>query len=139
MDFPRARDNLEAMSARTPEETHALLAAALNAGDADAFASVFEADATMINPPDGMVVHGRDAIRRSIEPIIAEAPTADIKVVGKLESNGLALTHARWRVGEMSGYGTIVSRRQPDGSWLIVLDNPLSVARDDPHDRHFLT
>ena len=65
--------------------------------------------------------------------------TAEIEVVGKLESDGLALTHARWRVGEMSGYGTIVSRRQPDGSWLIALDNPLSVARDDPHDRHFLT
>ena len=27
---------------------------------------------------------------------------------------------------EMSGRGTMVSRRQPDGSWQIVLDNPLS-------------
>ena len=27
---------------------------------------------------------------------------------------------------EISGRGTIVSRRQPDGSWLIVLDNPVS-------------
>ena len=39
----------------------------------------------------------------------------------------------------MSGYGTIVSRRQPDGSWLIALDNPLSFAGDDPHDGHLLT
>ena len=126
MVFPRARVSLRAMTARTPEETHALLAAAFNAGDADAFAAVFEEDATMIHPPDGIVVHGRKAIRRSIEPLIAEAPTAEIEVVGKLESDGLALTHARWRVGEMSGYGTIVSRRQPDGIWLIVLDNPLT-------------
>ena len=126
MVFPRARVSLRAMTARTPEATHALLAAAFNAGDADAFAAVFEEDATMIHPPDGIVVHGRKAIRRSIEPLIAEAPTAEIEVVGKLESDGLALTHARWRVGEMSGYGTIVSRRQPDGTWLIVLDNPLT-------------
>ncbi len=27
---------------------------------------------------------------------------------------------------EASGSGTIVSRRQPDGSWRIVLDNPMT-------------
>jgi ketosteroid isomerase-like protein len=55
-------------------------------------------------------------------------------VVDKLEADGLALTHARWSlVGsdggervELAGRGTIVSRRQPDGSWRIVLDHPLS-------------
>jgi hypothetical protein len=30
------------------------------------------------------------------------------------------------RALEPAGDGTIVSRRQPDGSWQIVLDNPLS-------------
>ena len=61
-------------------------------------------------------------------------PQASIEVVSALEADGLALTHARWSlVGsadgervELSGRGTIVSRRQPDGSWRIVLDNPLS-------------
>jgi ketosteroid isomerase-like protein len=46
----------------------------------------------------------------------------------------MALTHARWTVTgsdggrpiEMSGRGTIVSRRQPDGSWRIVLENSMS-------------
>jgi len=27
---------------------------------------------------------------------------------------------------ELTGRGSIVSRRQPDGSWRIVLDNPLT-------------
>jgi ketosteroid isomerase-like protein len=52
-----------------------------------------------------------------------------------LQTDGLALTHARWelvgaaadgRPMRLSGHGTIVSRRRPDGTWGIVLDNPLS-------------
>ncbi|HMJ76503.1 MAG TPA: hypothetical protein VK507_11055 [Iamia sp.] len=47
----------------------------------------------------------------------------------------MALTHARWEMEgvqpdgapfEMSGRGTIVSRRRDDGSWAIVLDDPLT-------------
>lgn len=56
-------------------------------------------------------------------------------MVAKIEGPGLALTHARWSlVGTaedgsrvtQSGVGTMVSRRRPDGSWKIVLDNPLT-------------
>jgi uncharacterized protein (TIGR02246 family) len=120
------RRTLSGMSARTPEEVHALLEAALNARDPDAFAAVFEPDATMISPPHGEVVHGRTAIRASVEPMMDGEASAEIEVIGKLEVDGLALTHARWRLGAMSGHGTIVSRRQPDGGWLIALDNPLT-------------
>ena len=61
------RRTLSGMSARTPEEVHALLEAALNARDADAFAAVFEPDATMISPPHGEVVRRpqRRSARRS--------------------------------------------------------------------------
>jgi ketosteroid isomerase-like protein len=56
-----------------------------------------------------------------------------IEVVDKIQTDELALTHGRWTLTgsdggeliEMSGRGTMVSRRQPDGSWRIVLDNPL--------------
>ena len=57
-------------------------------------------------------------------------------MLDKLQTDGLALTHARVHVTattagerlEISGRGTIVSRRQPDGSWRIVLHNPMSPA-----------
>lgn len=122
------------MPAHRPEEIHALIVAAFNAADRDAFAALHEEDATVIVPPDGRRVCGRDAIRAAVEPTFALAPAARVEVIDTLEGDGLALTQARWRmVGvngrepvELSGRGTIVSRRQADGSWRIALENPMS-------------
>jgi uncharacterized protein (TIGR02246 family) len=118
--------------AHSPEEIHALIEAAFNAQDLDAFTALHETDATALVPPAGERVTGREAITAAVRPMIARRPRARIEVVGKIEGDGLALTYARWQLafdGEaMSGRGTIVSRRQPDGRWLIVLDNPLTPA-----------
>jgi uncharacterized protein (TIGR02246 family) len=120
--------------AHSPEEIHALVAAAFNAGDLDAFLELHEEDAAAIVPPDGRRVSGRDAIRAALQPIFALRPHARIEVVGKLQADGVALTHARLNVVagdgrerlEVTGRGTIVSRQQPDGTWRIVLDNPMT-------------
>jgi uncharacterized protein (TIGR02246 family) len=122
------------LPAHSPEEIHALIAAAFNTGDLDAFLELHEDDAAAIIPPDGRRVSGRDAIRAAVEPIFALRPKARIEVVGKLQADGLALTHARLNVVagegrerlEVTGRGTIVSRQQPDGTWRIVLDNPMT-------------
>jgi uncharacterized protein (TIGR02246 family) len=124
------------MTASSPEQIHALIAEAFNAGDLDAFIALHEPDAATIVPPEGRRVSGRDAIRAALEPIFALRPKAQIEVVGKLQAGDLALTHARVSVVgthgeehlEVVGRGTIVSRRQPDGGWRIVLDNPMSPA-----------
>jgi uncharacterized protein (TIGR02246 family) len=122
------------MPARTPEEIQALIAAAFNAGDLDAFLQLHEEDATVVVPPDGDRVSGREAIRAAVQPTFALRPTIRNEVVDKLQGDGLALIHARWSLAgtdggqpvEMSGRATVVSRRQPDGSWRIVLENPMS-------------
>ena len=114
------------MPAHSPEEIHALLAAAVNAGDVDAFAELHEPDATVIVPPDGRRVSGRDAIRAAVRPVLALGPTAEIELVDKLQSGDLALTFARVEVFGSVSRGTVVSRRQADGTWRIVLDHPMS-------------
>lgn len=122
------------MPATSPEQIHALITAAFNSADLDAFIDLHEPDAVSVVPPEGRVATGHAEIRAALAPIFALRPTAQIEVVGKLEANGLALTHARVHVAatqggervEITGRGTIVSRRQTDGSWRIVLDNPIS-------------
>ena len=68
-------------------------------------------------------------------PIISLRPRMTSVVYKTLRSNELALTHASWDLDgtapdgtrtQLSGTGTIVSRRGPDGTWRIVLDDPQS-------------
>jgi len=124
------------MPARTPEEIQPLLAAAFNAGDIDAFLDLHEDDAT-VRPPRGPRASGRDAIRASVAPIFALQPTIRNEVLDSVQGDGLALVHARWQLRgseagrevEMSGVATVVSRRRPDGTWRIVLEDTI---RADP-------
>jgi uncharacterized protein (TIGR02246 family) len=119
------------MHAHSPEEIHALIGAAFNAADRDGFAQLYEEDATVTGvPPDGGHVSGRNAIVAATEPIFALEPSARMEVVEKVEGDGFALTQGRWTIVgtdagepvEMSGRGTMVSRRQPDGGWRVVLE-----------------
>ncbi len=117
-----------------PEDLHAQVAAAFNAGDRDALVELYEDGATLVVPPEGLAVTGKEAIRAAVEPTFELRPDARMEVVGKLEADGLALTHGRWQIAgeagdervELSGRGTMVSRRQPDGGWLIALDDPMA-------------
>ena len=131
----RTQPHASRMPAKTPEQTHALLEAAFNAGDLDGFVGAYEENAALLVPPDGELVVGRTAIRAAVEPQFALKPRARIEVIAELQSDGLALTNAHWQLAgtdadgnavELAGRGTIVSRRQPDGDWLIVLDRPVS-------------
>lgn len=127
------------MAAKGPEELHALVEAAFNQGDVELLVGLYDEDATLIIPPEGARATGRDEIREAIAATLALRPRARMEVVDKIESDGLALTHGRWTLAgtgedgvpvEMSGRGTMVSRRSArDGSWKIVLDDPMSFER----------
>jgi ketosteroid isomerase-like protein len=66
---------------------------------------------------------------------LARRPVLTSVVDRTLQTEQVALTHAHWElVGtavdgspmRLAGRGTVVSRRRPDGSWGIVLDDTLS-------------
>ncbi len=108
--------------ARTPEDLTRLFVERANAGDAEGMAELYESDAVMAFPP-GKTTVGREAIRKLFEQMIAarpqfkpEAPLPTVRV------GDLALTATRAR--DEAGARAQVVRRQPDGTWLRVLDRP---------------
>jgi uncharacterized protein (TIGR02246 family) len=122
------------MSPRSPEEVMDAIVAAVNAHDLDAFVALHEPDAAVVVPPEGVRASGHEEIRKALEPLFASSPSTTIDLHGMLQSDGLAMSHSHFTVsltrpnGEhvvKTGMGTVVIRRQPEGTWRIVFDFPL--------------
>jgi ketosteroid isomerase-like protein len=111
-------------TARTPEDLTRLFVERANAGDAEGLAALYEEDAVMAFPP-GQETRGRAAIRALWEQALADGVRFELEEpLPTLVSGDLALTGTPSRDG--TGVRTQVARRQPDGSWLRVLDRPES-------------
>jgi uncharacterized protein (TIGR02246 family) len=120
------------MPARSPEELDRLFAEALNAGHLDALVALYEPEATL-TPQPGQVVTGTQAIREALRAFVATKPTLTLAVKTLAQTADIALTSAKWELTgpgpdgspvKMSGHSVEVSRRQPDGTWLFVIDTP---------------
>ncbi|RVW01091.1 YybH family protein [Rhodococcus xishaensis] len=117
-EFEKARFE----KAKTPEEITRLFVERSNAGDADGVAALYEEDAVMAYPP-GSVTVGRAAIRELWARVLDDGPRFEPEPpLPTLVSGDLALTSTPPRDG--AGARAQVVRRQPDGSWLRVLDQP---------------
>lgn len=82
--------------------------------------------------PDALL-HGHAAVRRALERFVALAPnmTGDIQKV--IEAGDTALVINRWQLDgtapdgnpvRLAGLSADVMRRQPDGSWRVLIDDP---------------
>jgi uncharacterized protein (TIGR02246 family) len=106
----------------TPEDLTRLFVERANAGDAGGIAALYEPEAVMAYPP-GEVTVGRDAIRALWEQVLAEAPAFEPESpLPTLISGDIALTSTIARDG--AGVRAQVARRQADGTWLRLLDQP---------------
>ncbi|MFI8387102.1 YybH family protein [Streptomyces sp. NPDC085540] len=105
-----------------PEDITRLFVERSNAGDAAGAAALYEEDAVMAYPPGERTV-GRKAIRALWEQVLAHRPVFEPEApLPTLVSGDIALTSTPPRDG--SGARAQVVRRQPDGSWLRLLDQP---------------
>ena len=113
-----------------PEALHATFAQELQDKDVDALLDLYEPQA--INAlPDGTELTGPDARRTMFDGLIkagAAMSGAERKV---LVADDIALTSTTYEIpaAEAGGQPTTVataevSRRQPDGSWRVVIDAP---------------
>jgi uncharacterized protein (TIGR02246 family) len=104
----------------------------LEAGDLEGALALFEQGATFA-PQPGQQVSGLDAIRRALEQFIALKPTMTGTIEKVLEADGVALVANRWTLRgtrpdgapvELAGVSSDVMRRQADGTWRILVDDP---------------
>ena len=108
--------------AQKPEDLTRLFVERANAKDAEGLALLYEEDAVMAYPPGSQTV-GRDAIRKLWEEALPHLPPFEPETpLTTLISGDLALTSTPPKDG--SGARAQVVRRQPDGTWLRVLDQP---------------
>ena len=108
--------------ASNPEDLTRLFVECANARDADGIAALYEEQAVMAYPPGSQTV-GRDAIRTLWEQVLSHAPHFEREApLPTLISGDIALTSTPPQDG--SGARAQVVRRQPDGTWLRLLDQP---------------
>ena len=124
------------MPANKPEECDILLVKAINEGDLDAALELYEPQATFV-PEIGKTLAGTDAIREVIIGFIALDPTGVIEVPHVYQSGDIAILVSNWSLKgtgedgnpiEDSGKGTEVVRRQADGTWKFIIDNPFGTS-----------
>ena len=120
------------MPARTPQEVYPLFTQAFAARDSDALVALYEPGATF-TPQPGQVVTGHAAIREAIGGFLALNGDLKMQPATVIESGDLALLISKWTLSgtdpggaavDLAGQTADVVRRQADGSWLLVIDNP---------------
>ncbi|MFD2415229.1 YybH family protein [Amycolatopsis pigmentata] len=114
-------DNRE--RAAQPEDLARLFVERANARDAEGMAELYAPDAVLAYPP-GEATVGRDAIRAVLERLVEHAPGpfALEESLPTVHCGDLALTSTR--SADNTGVRVQVTRREPDGSWLRVIDRP---------------
>jgi uncharacterized protein (TIGR02246 family) len=122
--------------AYTAADVHTIYAGAFNSGDVERTVACYESSGCFVSK-SGRVARGTEELREVYRITFASKPTIKVDI-GKIICTGedLALVIGRWEstaqtpVEETkvwSGTYTDIVRKQPDGTWKLVLDNPNGV------------
>ena len=120
------------MSDQTPEQVLESIVEGINTGNFDALLALYEPEAAFATQP-GTLAHGLAGISEALGGFIAMKGKLDLKVTRVLEVGDLALVIGSWSfVGtgpggepvKLAAKNADVLRRQADGSWRFVIDNP---------------
>jgi len=122
------------MKAHKPEECDRLLFEVIETGDLDAALALYEPDAIFVVSP-GQVVTGHAAIREVLQSMMAAdakgkldavtaVPSADGSVAFTRAKGSSTSTGPDGKPVTMPFHSIEVVRKQPDGTWRIVIDDP---------------
>lgn len=120
------------MPVQRPQEMYDLFKKFFDAKDADGLITLYEPDAAF-QPQPGLVVTGHTAIKEAFGGFLALDAEFLMEPAKIIEAGDLALLISKWTLKgtdptgspvDLSGQTSDVVRRQSDGSWLFVIDNP---------------
>ncbi|HEX6488879.1 MAG TPA: nuclear transport factor 2 family protein [Candidatus Dormibacteraeota bacterium] len=115
-----------------PAVKHQAFADACNAGDVGGLLALYSPDAIVVERT-GELTRGIAAIRQHLEQLVAMNPRMEIIASTAIVNGDVAQLSSWWRCivttpdgreVELEFRGSELDRRQPDGSWLIAVDNP---------------
>lgn len=117
----------EWMGATRPEEASKLFEARFGAGDLEGLMELYEDDAVFTNAQGAHV--GPGAIREVLAGYLSTGASIIMNDSVAFETEDLALVHWSWTMnfpdGRVAQGATAeVLRRQADGSWKFIIDNP---------------
>lgn len=122
------------MQARTPEEIDHLFVKAMNEGDVEAMLTLYEPDQVFVSQPGEPEVRGAgESLREKLRAFTSLKPRLKIEMKHVVEAGDIALYCCQWTMqvtgpdGQeqtLSGRDANVARRQSDGTWRILIDNP---------------
>jgi ketosteroid isomerase-like protein len=116
----------------TPEQVLQSIVGGINSGNLDALMSLYESEAAIASQP-GKLSHGLAGVREALAGFIAMKGKLDLKLTRVLEVGDLALVTGVWSFNgtgpdgapvKLQAKNADVLRRQSDGSWRFVIDNP---------------
>jgi uncharacterized protein (TIGR02246 family) len=108
------------------------LVTAMNTGDLESALALFESGASFVMKP-GVVVSGTAGIRQALEGVMGMKPTLTIEAQQIVQAGDVAQYCARWSINgidmtgaavQLGGRSSSILRRQSDGRWLFLVDNP---------------
>jgi uncharacterized protein (TIGR02246 family) len=134
----QAQESHHTSTARTPEDADRLFGEYVNAGDLEGLVSLYEPTAVLVRQ-DGTAGVGTAAIREELGGLIAMRVriTMNVRRVVR-DGSDLAALYNDWRASvpgadgtttEVSGGASEIVRRQADGSWRFVIDDPYARSR----------
>ena len=122
-------------SPTSPEACDRLFVEHVNARDLDALMSLYEPTCSLVRR-DGALARGHAEIREVLERLIMQSARMSTEIVKVVPAGtDLAMVYNDWHMSgkradgqpvEASGKALEVVRRQPDGTWRFILDDPFA-------------
>lgn len=142
--MPNTHNDLSART-RQPDDVSRVLVKALETGDIETSLAVYEPSAVLFSK-SGRTMTGLDEIRKNNAALIALKPTFDIAFIkftlsgdGTLATNrmkaNLSWKDAEGKLVDASVDTLEVLRKQEDGSWRYIIDDPYGSMRANLQER----